>query len=467
MKKASVMLKADTVGVEAAELPSNSTAVCPKQPSKLMLNKEISIIMLVMAAQTLSGVTKMQENVLSTELVAEWYNFHDRPWLHDKMFKSASFYSAASSMEQLPYVTVSDGISSSGGNSDSSESCDDDRDEEDVAAAQLASRLTTPCHANRRFAHNEDVWEDIFSFLPWEAALEVRSVSRFHFSKSLARVTIARMPQSKTPAVFIPCLEDLDADEMAVEAELAPLVAGSSGGATGGSGGQRLFLGQLRRTGTVPMVRWLVNTVFNAPPGALVSVENRRNTHTQRGKGCAWATINDAATVERMLGAHHRLFFDTVDGVEGVWLVPEGHEGALQTEVSLRNEGSAHVKHMPRGTIVVEVPASTTVPSAPAALPGYVNEARSTLYGGKVPHHGAAAPAYGRDASRWSAGVPCLPYPLCETMPPPPPMPMPMSWVPAMDAMADRCVGFTPYRVPGADFVQPGMYRHNPYTTMA
>ena len=427
-------------GAAQVEQRSAAAASIPsKRSSKRMLNKEISIIMLIMAAQTISGMMKIQESVSSTELIAESYNFHDRPWLHDKPFSSTAFYSSASSLDQLPYVSPSEGITSSR-SSGASESCDDDRDEEEVAAARLASRLTTPRRVNQRFAQDEDVWENIFSLLPWEAATQARALSKYHFGDALAHVTIARMPQSKVAAVFIPCLEDLDGDEMAVEAELAPQLASADAPL---SGGQRLFLGQLRRTGTVPMVRWLVNKVFNAPPGALVSVENRRNTRTQRGKGCAWATINDAATVERMLGAHHRLFFDTVEGVEGVWLVPEGHEDALQTEVSLRNDGSAHAKHMPRGTIVVEIP-STTAPAAPA----------DAFFGGAY----GATPAYGCSAPDWSVGAPYPSYPTCEAM-----LPLP-TW---MGAMADSCASFTPYRVPGADFVQPGMYRHNPYTTMA
>ncbi|KPA85798.1 hypothetical protein ABB37_00144 [Leptomonas pyrrhocoris] len=356
------MRRTNTVAVEdpprrgtRGAVPASATreyGVAPR-PSKRMLNREIGVLLLVLAAQTIMGVVNM-DNALSTELMAESESFHGRPSLNNKHYSHSScYYSSASSADkEMPYLDVSEGMSSSGTSSDASESCDDDRDEEDVAAALLASRLTIPRRANQRFAHDEDVWENIFSSLPWDAATQARELSKFHFGESLAHVTIARMPQSKTVALFIPCPEDLDGDDMAVEAELAPRLASADGAS--GSSGQRLFLGQLRRTGTVPMVRWLVNTVFNAPPGALVSVENRRNTRTQRGKGCAWATISDAATVERMLGAHHRLFFDTVDGVEGVWLVPEGYEDALQTEVSLRSEGSAHPKHMPRGTIVVE-----------------------------------------------------------------------------------------------------------------
>lgn len=462
------MRRTNTTAVEDPPRRCARECVGAPRPSQRMLSREIGVLLLILAAQTIMGVVNM-DGALSTELMAESESFHGRPSLNNKNYAySSSYYSSASSAEkEMPYVDVSEGMSSSGTSSGTSESTDEDRDEEDVVAARLASRLTTPRRTNRVSAQDEAVWESIFSLLPWEAATQARELSQHHFGDARARVTIARMPQSKTAAVFIPCLEDLDGDEMAVEAELAPRGAGGAGGA---SDGQRLFLGQLRRTGTVPMVRWLVNTVFNAPPGALVSVENRRNTRTQRGKGCAWATINDAATVERMLGAHHRLFFDTVDGVEGVWLVPEGHEDALLTEVSLRgDEGGAHAKHMPRGTIVVEVP-STTAPAVPAAMSGPMGGAwgahsyggaprgQPLCYGGAVPAYGAAAPAYGCEAPRWSAGMPCPPYAMCNAMPPP--QPQPMVALPRAEAR------FAPYRVPGADFVQPGTYRHNPYTAM-
>ncbi|KPA85797.1 hypothetical protein ABB37_00143 [Leptomonas pyrrhocoris] len=452
MKSPAAVVVAKTTTTESVELTNEDIPVSPRHPSKRMLNKEISIIMLVMAAQTITGMVKIQENSGGAELVAESHNFHDRPWLHDKSFFSASHYSSVSSLEQLPYVAMSEGISSSSAHSDASESCDDDRDEEDVAAALLASRLTIPRRANQRFAHDEDVWENIFSSLPWDAATQARELSKFHFGESLAHVTIARMPQSKTVALFIPCPEDLDGDDMAVEAELAPRLASADGAS--GSSGQRLFLGQLRRTGTVPMVRWLVNTVFNAPPGALVSVENRRNTRTQRGKGCAWATISDAATVERMLGAHHRLFFDTVDGVEGVWLVPEGYEDALQTEVSLRSEGSAHPKHMPRGTIVVELPASSAGKTRAAMT--VEAEAAERSAGTTMSESGGAATS------------------VCAATPPQnfvgpeneEEITVPVEKSAADDVRLFAEERFVPYRVPGVDFVRPCVYRLNPYTSM-
>jgi hypothetical protein len=120
-----------------------------------------------------------------------------------------------------------------------------------------------------------------------------------------------------------------------------------------------------------------------------------------------------------------------------VWLVPEGHEGALQTEVSLRNEGSAHVKHMPRGTVVVEVPASTTA-------------------AGKV-----KTPAVEVSA----AAVPVVSTAFVEE-----PVTTEMA-TPAVEAAVEVVTSsdegrFVAYRVPGADFVQPGMYRLNPYTVM-
>ncbi|AIN98427.1 hypothetical protein LPMP_221320 [Leishmania panamensis] len=462
--------------------------VPPQRSSKRMLNQEISLLMLILAAQTITGMVNIQDSVLSTELVADSHSFRGRPSLKNENY-SSSYYSSASSDKHVPFMDISDGISSSIVDFDASENFDNDGDEEEVIATCFASQLTTPCRTNTYFTHNEDIWENIFSFLPWEAAMQVRGVSRFHFRQSLPRVTVARMPQSKVPAIFIPCLEDLDSNEMEIEAELAPqhqtpwpcphcCLFNAQGTVCGNNrcqqprpqNGQRLFLGQLRRTGTVPMVRWLVNTVFNASTGALVSVENRRNTHTQRGKGCAWPTINDEATVKRMLDAHHRLFFDSVNGVEGVWLVPKDREKALQSEVSMRYNGGAHQKHMPRGTIVVEIPSAPFFAAAPATAP-LINAKGKGLDPREEVH---------RDMARSVTGLLCSAatqlshsgssyHKTSTTLPP---YQSDQEMHPATVATAAEYYGYNgaantmPYSIPGVDFVRAGVYRLNPYTVL-
>ncbi|GET88612.1 hypothetical protein, conserved [Leishmania tarentolae] len=461
----------------------------PQRPSKHMLNQEISLLMLILAAQTITGMVNIQDSVLSTELVADAHNFRGRPSLKNESH-SSSYYSSASSDKHVPFMDMSEGISSSTTGSHVSEDFDEDGDEEeDIVAYRFASQLTAPHLSKTYFTHNEDVWENIFSFLPWEAAMKVRGVSRFHFRQSLPRVTVARMPQSRMPAIFIPCLEDLDSNEMEIEEELAPqhqtpwscphcCLFNAHGTVCGNNrcqqprpqSGQRLFLGQLRRTGTVPMVRWLVNNVFNASTGALVSVENRRNTHTQRGKGCAWPTINDEATVKRMLGAHHRLFFDSVNGVEGVWLVPEGCEKGLQSEVSMRYNGGAHQKHMPRGTIVVETPSTSFFVAGPPVEPlshtkGRDMDVTEEMQGDKV--RGATGLSY--YATTQSTRSDSHYHTMDARLPPYQPN---QETHPATLDMATEyyryndAARFMPHCAPGVDFVRPGVYRLNPYTAL-
>ncbi|CAG9574009.1 conserved hypothetical protein [Leishmania major strain Friedlin] len=476
----------------AEALPTVGARGCmpAQRPSKRMLNQEISLLMLILAAQTITGMVNIQDSVLSTELVADSHSFRGRPSLKNESHSSSSYYSSASSDKHVPFMDMSEGISSSTAGSHVSENFNDDgEEEEEVVAYRFASQLTAPLRTKTYFTHNEDVWENIFSFLPWQAAMQVRGVSRFHFRQSLPRVTVARMPQSKVPAIFLPCLEDLDSSEMEIEADLAPqhktpwscphcCLFNAHGAVCGNNrcqkprpqSGQRLFLGQLRRTGTVPMVRWLVNNVFNASTGALVSVENRRNTHTQRGKGCAWPTINEEATVKRMLDAHHRLFFDSVNGVEGVWLVPEGREKALQSEVSMRYNGGAHQKHMPRGTIVVETPSAPFFAAGPAAAPlssakGTDVDATEEIHGDKVRSATSLSYSAATQSSRSDSS-----YHLTST--PLPPYQSKQEAHPATVDTATEYYGyndtasFMPYCIPGVDFVRRGVYRLNPYTVL-
>ncbi|KAG5505017.1 hypothetical protein JKF63_04464 [Porcisia hertigi] len=495
-KKANEVVMEDPLGtvirrgsscINADALPVVSARACvqPQRSSKRMLNQEISLVMLILAAQTVTGMVNIQDSVLSTELVADSQSFGGRPSLkNENHSSSSSYYSSASSDKHVPFTDVSQGISLSGRDSDVEEDFDDD--EEEVSVALFASQATTPLCTKTHFIQNEDVWENIFSFLSWRVAMQVRGVSRFHFRQSLPRVTVARMPQSKVPAIFIPCLDDLDNEDMGAEADLTPQhqnpwscshcgLFNAKGSVCGNNrcqqprpqSGQRLFLGQLRRNGTVPMVRWLVNTVFNAPTGALISVENRRNTHTQRGKGCAWATISDEASVKRMLDADHRLFFDSVNGVEGVWLVPKGRDKALQSEVSMRYGGSAHPKHMPRGPIVVETP----------SVPAYVAPSGSQANSTKSKDGDQTGEAHG-DTVRGATAFPYSPvtqssrsgssyHPTCTSLPP---YPFPKE---IHSAKVDTTAQFHSYNavsvlipcsVPGLDFVRPGVYRLNPYT---
>ncbi|KPI82498.1 hypothetical protein ABL78_8492 [Leptomonas seymouri] len=89
---------------------------------------------------------------------------------------------------------------------------------------------------------------------------------------------------------------------------------------------------------------------------------------------------------------------------------------------------------------------------------GGARSGRAACDARKVQRRGAA-PAYGCEVPRWNAGVPYPVYPMCGEMPPPP-------LKRAETTPVEGYAGFTPFRVPGADFVLPGIYRHNPYTAM-
>lgn len=457
---------------------------------KRILNKEIGLVMLLLAAHTVSEMNGL-EDALSTELVAEAYPFADRPSMNDTFSsRSNSIPTTPAAGKCLQLLDLSEGVSSSpSAESDSSDKYDEEAEDEAVME-EVLSQLSTPS-ARHQFLQDTDAWEIILSYLPWEEVLNVRGVNKFLFRQSLSFVAVTRLPQTKTPAFFIACREDFDENEMEVEAALQlvqapwscpncglfndkrPVCSNIRCQAPRPVSGQRMFFGQLRRNGTVPMVRWLVNYVFNAPSGALLCVENHRNSHTHRGKGCAWPTIQHEETVQHLLQAHHRLFFDNFGGVEGVWVVPRGAETALATEVSKRYNGS-HQKHMPRGTIVVELPSlatannnnkereeptkdTKTMAGAPNAVGAHADFTHSRTRAANTPNGFAAAPysaaGYGyAKGNRAAAKLPSYDHYATNA---------------TMESQYNHAAFHMFTVTPAITFVRPGVYRNNPYHPIA
>ncbi|CCW66331.1 unnamed protein product [Phytomonas sp. Hart1] len=354
-----------------------SLSPIPLQPCRLKANerkrvlpKEISLIMLLLAVKTASEIS-MGKHMLSLELIANSYGFASSSPINSQEQSNPYFNSIPSGKYTSFTELYSDGILTSTmsrcssfdvvNNEDSDEHEEDSKARESILEDddKLAETLCIhPPHKltakHRRFAYDDAIWEGVFSCLTWQETLRVREVSRFHYLQSLPFACLTRLPISRQPAVFIPCHEDLDNDEQRIEQALRPRPRATRG--------CRIFLGQLRRAGTVAMVRWLLGRVLNAPSGTLVSVENHRNAITGQGKGCVWPTILDTPTALRLLRANHRMLFDSVGGVEGMWVMPVSEEKALKTEIQRRNRDEYRPKHLPRGTIVVELPVSLSQP---------------------------------------------------------------------------------------------------------
>ncbi|CAD2218464.1 hypothetical protein ADEAN_000595300 [Angomonas deanei] len=374
--------QAASPNAQKQSLPPAYHEVNTKRSFKKIIGHEISFIMLLLAAQTLSDLGLMN-NFLSTELMSDAFRFTGRPSHDDDRF-SSSYSSYYSDEKCYTYSSeLSEGVSSSNSNTEGTKSGEDEDEEEEETHRNAALHYvsTRSSATQRAFNRNDKVWYNIMGFLSFEENLNIRAVSKFHFRQSLNFAAVMRMPNTGAPAVFIPCRVDLEKNEQVVEDSLstpkpdswtclqcglynrdstATTCAEMYCQAPRPASQCRLFLGQLRRDATVPMVKWLMEEVVQANPQDLIMVENHRNAHTRRGKGCAWPTVRtDTGSADRLLSLHHRLFFDALNGVEGVWWVPNNAESinALEKEANARAAGASHPKHMPRGTIVVELPA--------------------------------------------------------------------------------------------------------------
>lgn len=456
-------------------------ALTPAQSFKAIANRKIAIIMLMFAAHAVTETGILSHHTLSTEVVARDFRQSDVRRAYEYLDGDAHrtsfswgeeaerFYSSASESADYFFrktgqcLDFSHGVASLVPRCMASRTRDDDEDDqpaekrvgspherdsealasdddqsignsvmstEDVLSPNVqkhqqfvADKPFTPLSDNQaRFQCSAPVWENVLSFLSWKEVLPTRGVSRFHFCQSLPFVTVARMPYTKLPALFIPARHDFDscADEVEAKLKPRPLRAswsrtsaanpddavtlekpadvGSSGTATSaenesptaaqtngdGSAPHRVFVGQLRRDGTVPMMRWMAHDVCGVPLSSILSVENHRNMLTGRGKGCAWMTLADAETKQTLIRAHHRMFYDVIDQVEGMWIVQPGQESVLQCEIEHRmRDVQEHHRHMPRRAIVIERPCapSTTKVSTTASAMRYRGSVKEMPFG--------------------------------------------------------------------------------------
>lgn len=303
-----------------------------------------------------------------------------------------------------PYETIS-----SAGDSDTAtpvpeSATDDDLDNAERCDFGFSLTIVPASMAAHRRALSTDstIIKNILQHLSWRDNLSLRRVNRAWFEASLPQATVCRMPVTGCPAVFLPCRRDLDALEAADEARYStmsapdmainaipapwmcpacgwfndrrPLCGNRSchalapssqveGGAehssltsTTTASSQRIFLGQLRREATVPLIRWMFEEVL-LDPEALLLVENHRHKLTNRGKGCAWVYVrSQGSAVESLLSYHRRLFVDNVNGVEGAWIVHPSHTDSMQREVAQRGYAADRPRTMPRNALVTELP---------------------------------------------------------------------------------------------------------------
>lgn len=276
-----------------------------------------------------------------------------------------------------------------------------------------AKRFSSPGCA---ITFERDVLHNIVSFMNWREAVSIRGVSRHWFEASLTRAVVSRLPSARVPAVFIPCLQEFVHGEAETEARLSrcpqfqaalsdaapwiceacgwqnPSVAEAAGQEDMALCGNRnchsvapsvtkelgsvsrVFLGQLRREGTVPLVEWLFREVLLVPQ-ALMMVENHRHRATGRGKGCAWAYVRHEPVSSStscnardvLMSYHRRLFFDVQRGVEGAWIVHPDHTAALAHDIEARAYNRDRPRLLPRNALVTELPVAQQQSAAPVA----------------------------------------------------------------------------------------------------
>lgn len=355
--------------------------------------KELSVLMLLLAAETVADCCVSSDDALSTELIAS--SRSDVKMLHNRVLSAASHHAE-------PFEGVS-----SAGDSDTATPVPESVDEYsstsdmcDFAGMSIKGvMLSSPTSVSHVAFLDGAALENILAFLSWRDNLSLRRVSRLWFEATLSRSVVCRMPSTGCPAIFLPCRRDLDGWELVEEARLSTcpeldVTPGSSwlcascgwfneqramcgnrgchalGPAAADSGVARIFLGQLRREGTVPLIRWLFDEVLGEP-SALIMVENHRHKITSRGKGCAWVYLRrdpsqESDVCDKLLAYHRRLFVDVVNGVEGVWIVHPSNTDALSAEVSTRGYAVDRPRHLPRNALVTELPLAQQTAPQPA-----------------------------------------------------------------------------------------------------
>jgi hypothetical protein len=323
------------------------------------VRKDIGMLMFLLAAETAvaAGITEPMANAAA----------------------ATSLCSEGAGLAKAVCLVGSD-TSSLGGDTDSASlqrtpSPEHDEQEASVSTEEVFARASA---AKNLFA-NEVLLSGILSYVPWQQAMKLRSVSRLT-NTIISRTTMVRqLPGTSVPAIWMPVPTNLEETSQACEAALQFLhpsiwrcvKCGYWNGETrvlcGNRGCQfpslthancsRIFIGQLRRDDTVPLLKWMVDFLLEEP-ASLRNVENHRNTATNRGKGCAWAYFDNEDMAQKFLTYHRRLFLDSVDGVEGFWLVSPRYVEELQAVANERGYAPNRAKALPRNALVVEIPAT-------------------------------------------------------------------------------------------------------------
>jgi hypothetical protein len=260
----------------------------------------------------------------------------------------------------------------------------------------------------------EEIRRKVCSYLSWRECVKLKALNNAWRVATEEVVVQEMLPETDTPAFFIHCPQGL-LDDNTVEAKLRcqhPTkwrcsTCGFCNSETrilcGNRSCQipcathrdcaRLFLGQLRREGTVPFLKWLVEGVFGSPqhPVTIDNVENHRQLMTSRGKGCAWVYLTNRAMADTVMQYDHRIFLDVHawTGREGVWLVEKEAQGALQEAAKIRGYVRGRDLVLPRNTLVVEYPArqpNQPWADAPAVAPVITAPNYAVPTRGRVPH---------------------------------------------------------------------------------
>ena len=119
----------------------------------------------------------------------------------------------------------------------------------------------------------------------------------------------------------------------------------------------RVFVGQLCRERTQPLVLAMLQHLcvdLSAPPLHIEAHTDSRNGH---GKGCAWVYTNEGADVHKVVKALHRgALMDVVDGRVGFWKLPEQWSQAERFEFAAARRAQCECPtHMlPRAPVMAE-----------------------------------------------------------------------------------------------------------------
>lgn len=325
------------------------------------MNKELGVLMLLLAAETVTDCCVTADNALSTELFAT----STTKMINNKVLSE-------------PFDCIS-----SAGDSDSATPLPESHDDLcDYAAPDFGLAVVEVM--KKPLSHDGVIIDNVLSFLSWKEALSVRQLNRLWFEQSLPFSIVCRMPMTGCPAVFVPCRRDLDAFEHHDEAKYSQCseiaacrwtceVCGwtnerralcgnrlcqSMSPITTTSAVHRIFLGQLRREATVPFLKWIFEEILEEP-SALMMVENHRHKMTGRGKGCSWVYLRTESACHKLLTYHRRIFYDTFGGIEGAWIVHPSQVESLAVETAYRGYSLNRPRHLPRNAIVTELPAAT------------------------------------------------------------------------------------------------------------